>query len=528
MKPIYSNGAVSKLTSVVSLTDTSISVSDGSLFPNPSAGDEEFSVTLVGNVSLATEILLVTARAGNVMTVLRGQQGTSAQAFSPGDQAYHALTAIDADRFRDAMQYYLAPSTSDHTTGRYGQPLEAGMMYYNIANNAMREYTGTVWRGFATSIEISAYGEFLWEDLQIAIAPGGPVLWPDDLENVAPDYSPTSIISVFREGAKLQPVGGAITQGFTATNVGGKLEIILTEGADIGDELSISEGVAADNSGFIDRTEQDASSFGFTIDEDDFASNSDGHLPTQQSTKAYVDSAVLGASRGYKNVLINSDERVDQRGFFASGGNWGSLPDNTYGPDRWLKLLARLGSKIQVIEPANLVVGQPYTLSWVGGTGNGEIVDGAGNSVANGASGISGVITDVGSVFPAYVVVPDDATFMQFERGGIGTSYEHRAYGLELGLCLRYYFSQPGVAQYAYNIFFNTTDLSDPTPRSLIINFPEEMRVTPTITHDQAGWAAGAPTVGAGDAYVRFIGEPVTMGGSSSISNLIADAEYYF
>jgi hypothetical protein len=47
---------------------------------------------------------------------------------------------------------------------------------------------------------------------------------------------------------------------------------------------------------YIESTETDASGYSFVKDEDDMASNSATHLPTQQSAKAYIDAAIAALS----------------------------------------------------------------------------------------------------------------------------------------------------------------------------------------------------------------------------------------
>ena len=82
----WTNNASTTLASSISAVATTITVasSGGSLFPTLGAGDY-FYATLVDS-SNNIEIIKVTARVGDVMTAVRGQEGTSANAYVGGDK----------------------------------------------------------------------------------------------------------------------------------------------------------------------------------------------------------------------------------------------------------------------------------------------------------------------------------------------------------------------------------------------------------------------------------------------------------
>ena len=88
-----SNNGLSTLAAGITSSDTSITLAtgDGSKFPALSAG-EWFMATLVKSTG-TFEIVKVTARFGDVLTVTRAQEGTTASAFSAGDRIEHRLTA---------------------------------------------------------------------------------------------------------------------------------------------------------------------------------------------------------------------------------------------------------------------------------------------------------------------------------------------------------------------------------------------------------------------------------------------------
>lgn len=93
MALVLTNNAVSKLTVAINNTATSFTVTGGTgaKFPNTSGGDT-FHVSLVDS-SNNIEIVKVTARATDIFTVTRGQEGTTARSFAVGDRVALTMTA---------------------------------------------------------------------------------------------------------------------------------------------------------------------------------------------------------------------------------------------------------------------------------------------------------------------------------------------------------------------------------------------------------------------------------------------------
>ena len=97
MSELFSNNASTTLGSSLSSGSTTVTVATGTgaEFPSPSAG-QYFTATLweAGNTSgLPNEIVKVTSRSGDTMTVLRGQEGTVAQNWNVGDTFANYPTA---------------------------------------------------------------------------------------------------------------------------------------------------------------------------------------------------------------------------------------------------------------------------------------------------------------------------------------------------------------------------------------------------------------------------------------------------
>jgi trimeric autotransporter adhesin len=87
----FSNNAATLLAANATTSDTTLTVSDGSVFPTLSGSDHTY-VTLE-DVNANREIVKLTAISGNTLTVVRAQDGTTARAFSTSDKCELRVTA---------------------------------------------------------------------------------------------------------------------------------------------------------------------------------------------------------------------------------------------------------------------------------------------------------------------------------------------------------------------------------------------------------------------------------------------------
>ena len=190
-----------------------------------------------------------------------------------------------------------------------------------------------------------------------------------------------------------------------------------------------------------------------------------------------VSSSAQGITTGLKNIVINGAFIVNQRSF---NGDWGALGVGAFGYDRWQKYS---GSQIQQpVEYNTLLGGTTYTLSWSGGTGDGILRDGDGNTLASGPSPLTAVIpSPSGNTAACYVVVPNDSSFVQLERGSVVTNYELRALALEVTLCKRFFNRWDSGSR---NIKFTLYTANGDT-RAQWMYFQTPMRVAPTVVNGQ-------------------------------------------
>ncbi len=112
MARLYANNAEATLASGITSGATSLTLATGkgALFPNPTAPDY-FTLTLTQAATESSwEEVKVTARSGDVLTIERGQEGTTAAAWSAGDKAeirWTALAAQNAANVADVGQAVL-------------------------------------------------------------------------------------------------------------------------------------------------------------------------------------------------------------------------------------------------------------------------------------------------------------------------------------------------------------------------------------------------------------------------------------
>lgn len=132
---LFTNNADSTLAAPVSNVALSIQVAagEGDRFPSPTGGDY-FNLTLckvTGGVENTIEIVQVTARSDDILTIVRAQEGTTAGTYTTGDRVSLRFTAAPANEFADhvaddanphattAVQVGAEPTITGGTTAQY-------------------------------------------------------------------------------------------------------------------------------------------------------------------------------------------------------------------------------------------------------------------------------------------------------------------------------------------------------------------------------------------------------------------------
>jgi hypothetical protein len=105
--PKFSNNATTTTTARISNTDTTVTVAagTGALFPVLGTG-EYFKATLQ-DTNNNFEIVRVTARADDTMTVVRGQDGTLAVPFAANSRFELRVLASNAQEYLDSIDFLL-------------------------------------------------------------------------------------------------------------------------------------------------------------------------------------------------------------------------------------------------------------------------------------------------------------------------------------------------------------------------------------------------------------------------------------
>lgn len=92
---LFADNARSTLAGAIGPSATSLTVApgDGAKFPSPAAG-QQFALTLNDNATgLIYEVVYVTSRSGDVMTIVRAQEGTTAKSWNIGDKCWNGPTS---------------------------------------------------------------------------------------------------------------------------------------------------------------------------------------------------------------------------------------------------------------------------------------------------------------------------------------------------------------------------------------------------------------------------------------------------
>ena len=93
MAVVFSNNAATTLAAGVSSSATSLTVNNGASFPDVSSASDHSYITLE-DIDSNREVVKLTNRSGNTLTVVRAQDGTTARSFTIGDKVELRITAI--------------------------------------------------------------------------------------------------------------------------------------------------------------------------------------------------------------------------------------------------------------------------------------------------------------------------------------------------------------------------------------------------------------------------------------------------
>lgn len=160
-KLLFSNNSKTTLAGSITNVATTLSVAPGAgaLFPNPNVGAGQYFVLSLFDAAtgLVTEIMKVTARSADTLTVVRAQEGTSARSWTAGDVVGNFWTAGQAQTFFDNVRlgltgntiFYVATTGNDANDGL--TPATAWLTIQNAFNVIGSNYD---LNGFVATIQL--------------------------------------------------------------------------------------------------------------------------------------------------------------------------------------------------------------------------------------------------------------------------------------------------------------------------------------------------------------------------------------
>jgi len=113
----FANNVSTTLSAAINATQTTISVADASGLPTLSSGDYIYLTIDTDTNSPTIEVVKVTAISSNDLTVVRGQDGTTASSFSSGTKVELRVTAAALDDISSAADTESVSIDGDTMTG---------------------------------------------------------------------------------------------------------------------------------------------------------------------------------------------------------------------------------------------------------------------------------------------------------------------------------------------------------------------------------------------------------------------------
>ena len=156
----FTNNFVATLAAAISDADTAVTLDAGSGAKLPNYGGGDYEYMTIGSVANNLEIVKVTARAGDILTVTRGQDGTTAKAWNAGDQINSRPCAA---AMNDALQVNVAKADVDSQvfTGTPAMPTGTIAVTQAAGNNTTRIATTAFVTGAIATAEtaLEAYAD---------------------------------------------------------------------------------------------------------------------------------------------------------------------------------------------------------------------------------------------------------------------------------------------------------------------------------------------------------------------------------
>ena len=192
MYPAQANSPETSLSGALTAAGTTVNVVDGSVLP------EAPNLLTIGADGSTAETVLMTAKNGNVLTVTRAQNGTTARAWSAGDVIARYFTAADQTAMQDNIKKLnegKAEKAASPTAGNFagldasGNPTDSGKKPGDFAA-ASHTHTGK-----ADKVNSATAGHFAGLDSSGNLTDSGKK--PGDFANASHAHAGYAEVKIF-------------------------------------------------------------------------------------------------------------------------------------------------------------------------------------------------------------------------------------------------------------------------------------------------------------------------------------------
>ena len=192
MYPAQANSPETSLSGALTAAGTTVNVVDGSVLP------EAPNLLTIGADGSTAETVLMTAKNGNVLTVTRAQNGTTARAWSAGDVIARYFTAADQTAMQENIKKLnegKAEKAASPTAGNFagldssGNPTDSGKKLGDFAD-ASHTHTGK-----ADKVSSATAGHFAGLDSSGNLTDSGKK--PGDFANASHAHAGYAEVKIF-------------------------------------------------------------------------------------------------------------------------------------------------------------------------------------------------------------------------------------------------------------------------------------------------------------------------------------------
>ena len=192
MYPAQANSPETSLSGALTAAGTTVNVVDGSVLP------EAPNLLTIGADGSTAETVLMTAKSGNVLTVTRAQNGTTARAWSAGDVIARYFTAADQTAIQENIKKLnegKAEKAASPTAGNFagldasGNPTDSGKKPGDFAA-ASHTHTGK-----ADKVKSATAGNFAGLDSSGNLTDSGKK--PGDFANASHAHAGYAEVKIF-------------------------------------------------------------------------------------------------------------------------------------------------------------------------------------------------------------------------------------------------------------------------------------------------------------------------------------------